>query len=373
MGNNLQSHTEVIRLDQPSRIENASVGPTRRNALLSLAGLALTGARTSGDNRVSIEFTRIPQADDGGRAKNDIIEGRVNGAFGQCQIVLYARSGGMWWVQPLVSRPFTKIQKPGNWTAATHLGTDYAAVLVETGFHPPTTTAALPALGGPVVAVASVKGAKSSPSPSIQFSGYEWRLRDAPSSRGGHSRPYDPRNISTDPTGAVHLRVVEIPNGWSCAEMSLTRSLGYGTYSFTVRDTSHLDPAAVFTMFTWDYAKQDEYFSEMDIEISHWGEPNIDNGQYVVQPYYVPSSTSRFSTPAGTLKHSFRWEPARISFKTTRLVGRSERIVGEHSFASGVPAPAIESVRMNIYPIQRAGVRLSKTAEVVVERFEFLP
>ena len=142
--------------------------------------------------------------------------------------------------------------------------------------------------------------------------------------------------------------------------MSLTRSLGYGTYAFTVRDISKLEPAAVFTMFTWDYAKPDQNYSEMDIEISRWGTSNNENGQYVIQPYYVPANSSRFSAPAGTLKHTFRWEPGRMSFKTTSHSGSAERTVAEHSVTSQVPSPAIESVRMNLYVLAQPW-RLSRT------------
>src|SRR5262249_45063544 len=126
----------------------------------------------------SIEFSRVPQADEGGRDKHDIIEGRVTGARPGQQIVLYARRG-KWWLQPLVNHPFTKIQPNAKWINATHLGTEYAALLVEPGFHPPTATDPLPARGGEVAAVAIVKGQSSPPSKSLQFSGYEWRGCDA--------------------------------------------------------------------------------------------------------------------------------------------------------------------------------------------------
>ncbi len=71
---------------------------------------------------MAIEFSRIPQADPGGRETQDIIEGIVKGAQPGQQIVLYAKSG-RWWVQPLVTHPFTKLDgKSGmKWTNATHL------------------------------------------------------------------------------------------------------------------------------------------------------------------------------------------------------------------------------------------------------------
>jgi hypothetical protein len=341
----------------------------------SLAGLALSGCGVRKDNRnVRLEFTRIPQADAGGRDKHDIIEGRAAGAHPEEQIVLYARNGE-WWLQPLVSRPFTKIQADSKWTAATHLGTEYAALLVKPGFQPPTTLGALPNPDGLIAAVGSVKGAASPPSPSIHLSGYEWRVRNAPSSRGGRVNKYDPRNAWIDASGAMHLRIAKLDGEWACAEVSLTRSLGYGTYSFTVRDTASLDPAVVFAMFTWDYAQADQNFGETDIEISQWGDSAAQNARYTIQPHYLPANVFQFAAPAGALTHSFRWEPARMTFRTVqgRERGSGMPAIAEHIFDSGVPSPGIESVRMNLYLYGHSKAPFTNGAEVAIERFEYLP
>ena len=321
----------------------------------------------------SIEFTRIPQRDESGHAKHEIIEGRVTGARPGQSIVLYARSGP-WWVQPLTSRPFTRIQKDGKWTNATHLGTEYAALVVEPGFEPMATTSTLPSPGGLVAAVAVVPGARTSPSVTLQFSGYEWRVRNAPSNRGGFNN-YSPSNAWTDQRGALHLRIAKTSGQWTCAEVSLTRNLGYGTYSFVVDDISRLEPGATFTLFTYDYAGADENFHEMDIEISRWGNPAAKNAQYVVQPYYVAANAERFLAPSGVLTHSFLWEPGRVSFQTFKGSGHpaSAQPVAKHAFTTGVPSPGIESVRMNLYVFHAAKVALTNEAEVVVQKFEYLP
>jgi signal transduction histidine kinase len=106
-----------------------------------------------------IEFTRIPRAAEGGvGSKLDTIEGRAIGARPGQQIVLFARSGD-WWVQPFANQPFTAIRSDSTWTNSTHAGTDYAALLVDPGYAPPSTAHALPDPGGLVVAVAITKGA----------------------------------------------------------------------------------------------------------------------------------------------------------------------------------------------------------------------
>jgi hypothetical protein len=245
----------------------------RRLLILSLLSALLLGSCSSRqvDPRPSVKLTRVPRADEGGRGDNDIIEGTVTGAQPGQRIVLYAKNGS-WWLQPLPTQPFTRIQPNSRWINATHLGTDYSALLVDGGYTPAVTTNELPVPGGMVAAVASAKGQKTSPSVILPFSGYEWRVRNAPSDRGGTRNLYDPANVWTDASGAMHLRISKTSGQWTCAEVSLTRSLGFGTYSFSVRDISRLEPAAVFGMFTWDYAAGDQNNSEVDIEISRWGD-----------------------------------------------------------------------------------------------------
>jgi hypothetical protein len=324
---------------------------SKRVFLATLCCLLLGGCRSQTDGAgPSIEFTRVPLAEVGRTDNLDIIQGRVIGARRGQQIVLYAKTGA-WWVQPLSNEPFTKILPDSTWINSTHLGSEYAALLVAPGYRPPPMMDALPGPGGDVAAVVNAKGAASAPSPTLQFSGYEWRVRNAPSNRGDTINLYDPSNAWTDESGALHLRIAKQSGKWTCAEVTLTRSFGYGMYSFVVRDTAQLEPAAVFAMFTWDYAGADQNYREMDIEISRWGDPASKNAQYEIQPFYVPANVARLTVPSGVLTHTFRWEPGRVSFRTFRGAvndARSE-VIGEHVFTSGVPAPGVETVRMTLY------------------------
>lgn len=341
-------------------------------ALLFCILLGGCGLR-SGVPGPSIEFTRVPPAVEDGPDKLDIIEGRVTGASPGQQIVLYAKSG-TWWVQPLANETFTTIQADSKWINSTHLGTEYAALLVEPGYRPAATTSALPMPGGGVVAAAIAKGGDSAITKTLSFSGYEWRIREAPSDRGGVNF-FDASNAWTDADGALHLRIAKREGHWTCAEVTLTRNLGYGTYSFVVRDTSHLRPPVVFSMFTWDYGGASQNHREMDIEISQWGDPTSKNAQYVVQPFFIPENASRFMLPGGVMMHSFRWEPGRVSFKTVRgaAPGGGSRPVAEYVFTSGVPSPGIETLRMNLYVFGGAKDPLQDGTEVIVEKFEYLP
>jgi hypothetical protein len=323
----------------------------------------------------SIEFTTVPAAAAGGSERRAAIAGRVTGALPGQRIVLFAKSD-VWWVQPLTAEPFTAIEPDSSWKNNIHLGTEYAAVLVDGGYRPPDTTESLPQPGGGVVAVATVKGRgefATRPRKVLSFSGYDWEVREIPSDRGG-ANDYDRENAWTDSEGSLHLKLARREERWTSAEVILTRSLGYGTYVFSVRDVSHLDPAAAFGMLTWDDQGAGQNHREMDIEISQWGDRKIPNAQYVLQPYYVPANVARFSAPAGTLTHSLRWEPGRALFTTlrgSRHAGGPP--IATHEFTAGVPTPGTERVRMNLYFFRFAPAPPQREVEVVVERFQYLP
>jgi hypothetical protein len=319
----------------------------------------------------------VPPADKGGPDVMDIIEGRVTGAKPGQRIVVFAH-GEVWWAEPRLPRVFTDIQPDSSWKTPTHLGTEYAAALVDSGYQPPPTADTLPGEGGGIVALAQVAGVNSSRKlhHTIQFSGYEWFVRAAPSARGGYSE-YDPSNAWTDSDGALHLRLTGQPGKWMCAQVILTRSLGYGTYRITVRDTSNLDPAAALALYTLSdagAAATNRNPREWDIEISRLGNPSGKNARYVLQPSYLAENTIWFSAPPGTLTHDVRWESKSLHIKTTRAAGfGASNVVAEHVFTSAVPVPGNEKFRINLYDFQRGPQRLERGAEIVVEQFEFLP
>src|SRR5215470_7469823 len=126
--------------------------------LTMLLCIALIGCRSHQSSpKPFIEFTKVPLAGEGGPDRVATIEGRVVGFRPEQRIVLLAK-WGIWWVQPLADRPFTEIQSDSTWRNSTHFGTDYAALLVGPGYHPPARMDWLPSKGDGVVAVAVVKG-----------------------------------------------------------------------------------------------------------------------------------------------------------------------------------------------------------------------
>jgi hypothetical protein len=351
----------------------------KRSALVILC-LLMYGCRGwQATPEPSIQFTKVPAADAGGPDKVDSIEGLATGVRAGQQIVLYARSEELWWIQPFSNRPFTKIQDDSRWKNETHLGSEYAALLVDQGYNPPHTAEVLPAVSVGVVARAVVKGVGTPPPllprKTLRFSGYEWAVRTAASRRAGSHNSFDPGNAWTDEGGALHLRISVNQGTWTCAEVKLTRSLGYGTYVFVVRDISHMEPSAVLTLFTWDGIDTEQNRRELDVEISRWGYSDNDNTHYVVQPYYIPANQIRFRAPGSVLTHSFRWEPGQVIFSTVAgsRGATGSRVINQHTFTSGIPAAGEDSVRMNLYIFGKGEIPLTKETEVVVEKFEYFP
>jgi hypothetical protein len=308
----------------------------------------------------------------------DEVAGRVSGARPGQQIVIYARSGP-WWVQPWPDKPFIPIKSDGTWSTSTHLGFEYAALLVDPGFHPPPTMDNAPMRGGSVVALETVKGTGSvelAPTKPLKFSGYDWNIRTIAGDRGGLNNLYDADNAWTDNTGALHLRMKKRDGRWSCAEAEASRSLGYGTYIITVRDVTHLEPAAVLSLNTFDDWGGDQHFREFDVEMSRWGDAdNKNNAQYGVQPFYIPGNLAPFTAPAGTLTHVIQWEAGRLSLKTLRgsSVQPGAPVVFEHVFTSQVPTPGQEKFQFLFYVVESHKNPLQSENEVVIEKFQYLP
>jgi hypothetical protein len=352
-----------------------------QRSLLLVFCIALNGCLSNkADSGPSIEFTHIPPAAQGGPERVDTISGRVRNARPDQKIVIYAHAG-QWWVQPSPDNAFIPIKADSTWSTETHLGFEYAALLVDPDYHPAPTMAmgAAPAQVGPVALVAIVKGIGTpqlAPTGSLKFSGYDWSVRMIASDKGGMNNLYDSENARTDASGALHMQIKKKSDKWSCAEIFLNRSLGYGTYSVTVRDTSHLEPAAAFSMFTFDDSASDQRFGEMDVEVHGRSDAaNKSNAQYAIQPFNRPGNLFPFTTPSGTLTYFLRWEPGHATFKTFRgrSSGAGAQLVSEHDFTFAIPGPGQAKLRLIFFVVASNRNPMQKPSEVVVEKFEYLP
>jgi hypothetical protein len=357
--------------------------------LVLLASLVTIGCHSSSKISAPIlAFSKVPAAEQESPYKTDIserdyqtdiIEGRATGVRPGQRIVLYAKTDGRWGVCRQSGQPFTNVETEGRWKASVHLGIQYAALLVDPTYNPPEQTESLPIVGNGVVALAVVNGEGAPPvlpSPKIlNFSGYQWATSTGPIFHAGSRNFFDPANVWTDQTGALHLRISGSAGKWATAELKLTRSLGYGTYRFQVRDVSHLEPSALLTLITWDGVGTESTRRELDVELGRWGYLDNTNVNYVVQPYYVPANVVAFRVPPGLYTHSFRWEPGKVTFSTiTGSINKGGgRAINQHVFTSGVPIPGGESVRIALYVFHQGKIPLKNENEVIIDKFEYLP
>src|SRR5262249_37679801 len=127
---------------------------------LILLWFVLSGfAAIAADAAPAIKFTRVPPRNRGGPYSMGVITGRVDGPHQGLQLGLTARAGHNRWDVPThVHHPFTTIQPDSSWNSATHLGTEYAALLVQPEYVPAPVVDTLPGPGEGIVAVAVTQG-----------------------------------------------------------------------------------------------------------------------------------------------------------------------------------------------------------------------
>jgi hypothetical protein len=144
---------------------------------------------------------------------------------------------------------------------------------------------------------------------------------------------------------------------------------------FTVQDIARFEPAVALSFLTWDDLDMQQRHRELDIEMSRWGIPDNKNADYVVQPSWFPENKVKFVAPAGPLIQMLHWEPGKASFQTFRRGpgASSNQIVSSKVFSSGIPTPGNELVNIDFCDFKHGRVPLQNGAEVVIEKFQYLP
>ncbi len=207
----------------------------------------------------------------------------------------------------------------------------------------------------------------------VQFGGYRWEVRDSEGQRQGPGPNLfspDSRDVWVDAKG-LHLTLSHRGGVWRSSQVVLDRSLGYGTYRFTLGSrVDALDPQAVLGLFTWDDDEADAH-RELDFEFSRWSDPLRSNGQMVVQPFDTFGNLVRYELPpvTGTV-HQFEWLPESVAFSSRTREGR---VLAEHIFVNGLPRPGEERTMINLWLNEGKPPTDGKSVEVVVSRFGFIP
>ena len=120
---------------------------------------------------------------------------------------------------------------------------------------------------------------------SIKFSGYQWKVTHSPNKRSAPGNNYWRDNaVWVDEKGYLHLTLTKDSetDKWFCAEISSEKKFGNGAYQFWIEGrVDQLDKNVVFGLFNYSGI---DYYDEIDIEFSRWGDPKNQNLHYNVYP-----------------------------------------------------------------------------------------
>lgn len=357
------------------------------SVLIGILGIA-AGLSVSGPVRAQdpgIEFTSVPPL--GSNANLTGTTANVDPATHRVVVYIFVQG---WWIKPTNAAPLTVIQPNGAWTTdittggADAVATKIAAFLLPQGYAPPILNGAatLPAeLGSNALAAVSTE--RQSPN-AFHFSGYDWDVKTS----GGFLFGPGPNifsdstdNVWVDGSGKLHLRVTFSGGQWRCAEVVLSKSLGFGTYRFYIDSpVDPLDPNVVLGLFTWS---DDPAFThrEIDIEMSRWGNAaDPANAQYVIQPFGTPGNLTRWTIPAAAspTTHSFQWTDGHVDFVSHNGAyapppASVPEITQWTRQGAAVPPPGDERVRLNLWLFNGAAPSDGQEVEVVISRFVFVP
>ena len=245
----------------------------------------------------------------------------------------------------------------------------------------------------------------------LNFAGYTWQVRQSsnPLQAGQNCYSGGPEEVWVDAQGRLHLKTRKRNNIWVCPEIYCTGFFGYGTYVFYVSSrVDTLDRNVVLGLFTWDDAALAAgSLSEIDVEITKWGNEFAHNLNYTVQPGYGPDTENhryeeRMNTSFMTLAqdqstHVIDWTADRIKFASYQGYGISQdRVIATWQFDKTNPARRSDAETLTTpivipAPSATSGVHLNlwlkdvtsdgygdppasgEPVEVILDGFEFAP
>ena len=305
--------------------------------------------------------------------------------------ILIFLEGLGWYSKPFCSPLLTTINQDGSWSASITTGnvdntaTQIAVYLVPStisSYSCLTSGAGLPA-SLESAAVAKVLTTRTDPNQSmIQFAGMNWWVKSNTVPLGP-----GPTNFSSavnkpfvDPSGNLHLKLIQSSGAWYGSEIVSSSVLGNGTFSFTLgSDEANLDPNVVVGLYTWS---NDPAFShrEIDVELSRFGNASDPaNAQFVVQPSGTSGNRQRFTVPSGVVpsSYSFQLNPAAVDFYaaqgTNAQPAMSQSVIRQWSDTTTVPQPGNQNVRLNVWLFNSAPPLNGQPVDVVVNNFQFTP
>ncbi|MEI7499265.1 MAG: T9SS type A sorting domain-containing protein [Bacteroidota bacterium] len=331
----------------------------------------------------SIQFTFVPEW-----GNSDFLKGKANNIsinnYGVAVYIFVEEAGG-WWNKPFTANPVTQIQPDSSFSTnivtagIDQFATKIIAFLIPLSFSPPILSGGdLPNIlfSYQYVVLCRPHGERT-----ISWSGFDWIVKK---SVGSSLLPIGPGpNIFNDNDSMVwvddqqrlHMRIAKNGDKWHCSEIICKTSQGYKRYSFEVGSRVDLfNPNIIAGIFTWDDCSPlahppNDFFREIDIEFSRWGNPNNKYSQYVIQPYNISGNINRYNMNLTGLDHSvhyFDWTADSIVFKS---IWGDSTFSWKYSNPDYIPTPGNENIRVNLHLLNGKPPSDNMNSEFVLNSF----
>jgi hypothetical protein len=217
----------------------------------------------------------------------------------------------------------------------------------------------------------------------ISWKGHTWQVTS-----GGMAGVCqgDPKNVTVDGDGFLHLHIASSGGAWTSSELFTTDRLGPGTYQWQVDgpiDT--LDKNVVLGLFPYGPAAGigSDGTNEIDIEYSRWGQADGPNGDWTDYPASgttIGELSYTFSLGGTTLSTSrFTWSSSSIVSQLLsglQPVGGATGLIKSWTYAPAMPAMNIPQqalpLGMNLWCFD-APPSNGNPVEVVIRDFVFVP
>jgi hypothetical protein len=234
-----------------------------------------------------------------------------------------------------------------------------------------------------LVATCLLAACASASAATVSFGGYTWDVREG----GGGPGPnqWSANNVWVDSAG-LHLKIAQANGAWSCAEVTMTQALGFGTYEFELTGRPDLfDRNIVLGLF--NYTTPDlgpDGTNEIDIEFAQWGnasDPNRLNWT-VYPPALGPNSTHDevpLSLTGDATTHRFTWSSSGVKFVSMHGYQDSgvRNVIAKWNDAPANPQQHIPQnpipVHMNLWLFKGRAPVDGQPVEVVIRSFRFTP
>jgi len=216
----------------------------------------------------------------------------------------------------------------------------------------------------------------------ITFSGYTWEVKSGfggPPIQGNYW--WDgTETVWVDGQGWLHLKIKYINGQWRCSEVFLTKSLGWGKYTFWVNSRVDLyDKFVVGGLFVYQYDPSipNSNAREFDIEFSKWNGETTTNGQYAVQGPTSYMNRFNIALTGDYTSHFIDWRQTSVTF--TSIHGHYDNPPGggyitspwSDSHTAYFPQPQNERVHINLWLYGATPTVVTNEYEMIIGEFRF--